>query len=72
MTKQPEDQDTTHLVVVNDEGQYALWRSFTALPAGWTAVHGPGGRRSCLDHVEANWTDMRPKSLVEAAAGGAA
>ncbi|MDX6432946.1 MAG: hypothetical protein QOE54_5312, partial [Streptosporangiaceae bacterium] len=22
--------------------------------------------QACLDHIEANWTDMRPKSLIEA------
>jgi MbtH protein len=31
-------------------------------------VHGPESRQSCLDYVERNWTDMRPKSLVEAMA----
>jgi MbtH protein len=27
---------------------------------------GPRGKRKeCLDYIELNWTDMRPRSLVE-------
>lgn len=56
---------TTRLfVVVNDEGQYSLWPEFAQVPAGWTIVHGATDRRSCIDFVTANWTDMRPRSLV--------
>jgi MbtH protein len=51
-------------VVVNDEGQHAIWPEFSAVPAGWRIVHGPADRASCVDHVNANWTDMRPLSLV--------
>jgi MbtH protein len=29
-------------------------------------VHGEDGRQACLDYIEENWTDMRPKSLIEA------
>ncbi|GHF69350.1 MbtH protein [Streptomyces mashuensis] len=61
-----EDNDAQYRVLVNDEGQHSLWPDFADVPAGWTVVHGPAGRQECLDHVEANWTDMRPKSLAEA------
>ncbi|WP_448330967.1 MbtH family protein [Streptomyces sp. DSM 41534] len=61
-----DDADARYLVLVNDEGQYSLWPVFAEVPAGWTAVHGPDGRQPCLDHINENWTDMRPKSLVEA------
>ncbi|MFG2847003.1 MbtH family protein [Kitasatospora sp. NPDC048296] len=61
-----DDADGTFLVLVNDEGQYSLWPEFVEVPAGWNTVHGPGTRQSCVDHIEANWTDMRPKSLVDA------
>jgi MbtH protein len=63
-----EDADGTYLVLVNDENQHSLWPAFAEVPAGWTTVHGPGTRQACLDHVEANWTDMRPASLVRAMA----
>ncbi|MFE2448967.1 MbtH family protein [Streptomyces sp. NPDC059426] len=61
-----DDADAMYLVLVNDEGQYSLWPVFADVPAGWTGVHGPDGRQACLDHINENWTDMRPKSLVEA------
>jgi MbtH protein len=28
-------------------------------------VHEEDSRAACLDYVEKNWTDMRPRSLVE-------
>ena len=31
-----------------------------------TVVLPETDRRSALDHVNANWTDMRPKSLIAA------
>ncbi|GAA2268481.1 MULTISPECIES: MbtH family protein [Kitasatospora] len=61
-----EDENGTYLVLVNHEGQHSLWPAFTEIPAGWEKVHGEDTRRSCLDYIEANWTDMRPKSLIEA------
>jgi len=66
MTNPFEDDDAEYLVLVNDERQYSLWPGFREIPAGWTAV-GPKGKRSeCLEWVESNWTDMRPKSLADA------
>ena len=56
-------------VLVNGEEQYSLWPSGKEIPAGWRSVHGPDGREACLAYVEANWTDMRPKSLREAMDG---
>ena len=61
-----DDPDGEFHALVNDEGQYSLWPTFVPVPAGWTATHGPAGRQECLDHIEAAWTDMRPRSLVEA------
>lgn len=60
-----EDENRTYLVLVNDEGQHSLWPSFADVPAGWEVVHGADGRAACLAFVEENWTDMRPRSLVE-------
>lgn len=59
-----DDPDGTYLVLVNDEGQYSLWPSFAQVPAGWTVAHGEGTREACLSYVSANWTDMRPNSLI--------
>ncbi|MER7766849.1 MbtH family protein [Kitasatospora sp. NPDC096140] len=59
-----DDPHGRFFVVSNDEGQHSLWPEFGRLPAGWTVVHGAADRSSCLDYVNANWTDMRPLSLV--------
>ncbi|WP_290057433.1 MbtH family protein [Amycolatopsis solani] len=66
MTNPFEDPDGTYLVLVNAENQHSLWPERADVPAGWTVAFGPSGRQACLDHVEANWTDMRPKSLADA------
>lgn len=65
MTNPFEDPDALYLMLVNDEGQHSLWPSFADVPAGWEVVLGPEARQTCLDYVEANWTDMRPKSLIK-------
>ena len=61
-----EDENATYRVLVNDEGQYSLWPSFVEVPAGWRVAHDEDSRAACLSYVEENWTDMRPRSLVEA------
>ncbi len=66
MTNPFEDPDGRYYVLVNDEGQHSLWPTFAELPAGWRIVHGEAGRDECLDYVNEHWTDMRPRSLVEA------
>ncbi len=50
-------------VVVNGEGQYALWPSEADEPPGWTGAGRSGTREECLAFVEETWTDMRPLSL---------
>lgn len=66
MTNPFDDEDASYVVLVNDEGQHSLWPTFVDVPAGWTVVFGEADRAACLRYVEENWTDMRPKSLVEA------
>jgi uncharacterized protein YbdZ (MbtH family) len=64
------DDDTVHyLVVVNDEEQYSIWPARRDVPAGWTAVGEARSREDCLSHIEAVWTDMRPKSVRAAVDG---
>lgn len=60
-----DDEDGTFLALINDEGQYSLWPAFADVPAGWEVVHGEDSRKAILDFIEENWTDMRPKSLIE-------
>lgn len=68
MTNPFEDENGTYLVLVNDEGQHSLWPSFVEVPVGWTVVHPEDTRQACLDYVERNWTDLRPRSLMESTA----
>jgi uncharacterized protein YbdZ (MbtH family) len=60
-----DDENGTFFVLVNDEDQHSLWPVFADIPAGWRVVHGEASRADCLDYVEQNWTDIRPKSLQE-------
>ncbi|MFV8320693.1 MbtH family protein [Mycobacterium sp. 23] len=53
-------------VVVNAEEQHSLWPVLVEVPAGWQTVFGAATRAECLDYVERNWSDMRPRSLREA------
>lgn len=66
MTNPFDNPDGVFLVLVNHENQHSLWPEFAAVPEGWTRVHGPASRAECLEYVEREWTDLRPKSLIEA------
>lgn len=69
----PFDDDTgSFLVLINDEEQHSLWPSFADVPAGWRVVYGEADRAACLEFIEQNWTDIRPKSLRERLAQGGA
>ncbi|MEW2579234.1 MbtH family protein [Streptomyces syringium] len=61
-----EDDNASYFVLVNDENQHSLWPAFAEIPAGWTTAFGEDTRAACLEYVEQNWTDMRPKSLARA------
>lgn len=65
MTNPFDDEEGQFLVLVNHEGQYSLWPSFREVPDGWSIAKGVSSRKECLDFVDATWTDMRPKSLIE-------
>ncbi len=62
----PFDDTTTEFYVLrNDQGQHSLWPSYVEVPGGWSTVYGPDARHHCLDFVNANWTDIRPRRLRE-------
>ncbi|WP_067573934.1 MbtH family protein [Nocardia acidivorans] len=63
-----DDEDGRFFVLVNDEEQHSLWPAFAEVPAGWRVVFGEDSRAACVEYVEKNWTDMRPKSLRDAMA----
>ena len=71
MELNPFDDDNNRFVVlVNDEEQHSLWPSFADVPAGWRVIYGEAARAECLDYIDRNWTDIRPKSLRERLAQG--
>ena len=61
-----DNAETEFEVVVNAQGQYSIWPSYQAVPAGWETVGVRGKRQVCLDHILEAWTDLRPRSLREA------
>jgi uncharacterized protein YbdZ (MbtH family) len=71
MSTNPFDDDGgAFYVLINDEEQHSLWPAFAEIPAGWRVAYGEASRSACLDYVDENWADMRPKSLREAMAAG--
>jgi MbtH protein len=60
-----EDENGIYHVLINEEGQYSLWPSFIDVPDGWTIIHKSDSRAACLEFINRNWTDMRPKSLIK-------
>jgi uncharacterized protein YbdZ (MbtH family) len=60
-----DDENGIFHVLINEEGQHSLWPSFVDIPTGWTIIFKAGGRAECLDFINRNWNDMRPRSLIE-------
>ena len=63
-----DNEDGRFLVLVNDEEQHSFWPTFAEIPDGWKVAFGEDSRAACIEYVDKNWTDMRPKSLREAMA----
>ena len=71
MTNSFEDENAKYFVLINGEGQHSLWPVLVDVPEGWEVLFGEDGRTECLDFIEANWTDMRPNSLIRQMEGDA-
>jgi MbtH protein len=56
--------DGSYRVLVNASGEHCLWPGFAGVPGGWSVVHGPAARGSCLGYVNSHWTDLRPAALA--------
>jgi MbtH protein len=52
--------DLRYQVVINHEEQYSIVRAGEPLRRGWKAIGVTGDKKTCLDHIEEVWTDMRP------------
>ncbi|MGW0771813.1 MbtH family protein [Streptomyces sp. NPDC002676] len=66
MTNPFENAEGKFFVLLNEEEQYSLWPSSIEVPEGWRVALDETDRQVCLDFIEKNWTDMRPKSLRDA------
>jgi uncharacterized protein YbdZ (MbtH family) len=60
-----DDDNGIFVVLVNNERQHSLWPTFADVPAGWRVIFGGANRAACLQYIEHNWTDIRPRSLRE-------
>jgi uncharacterized protein YbdZ (MbtH family) len=61
-----DDENGRFLVLVNAEEERSIWPVFAAVPPGWEVSLGESSRADAVAHVEATWTDLRPKSLRDA------
>ena len=50
------------IAVVNDVGQYAMWRADHALPAGWRQQSAALPEEDCLAFIDSAWRDISPVS----------
>ena len=60
MSMQP---DLDYKILVNHEGQYAIWPETKPTPGGWEETGPTGSKQEVLEWVKTNWTDLRPISL---------
>tara|TARA_B110000503_G_scaffold143352_1_gene244264 strand:+ start:2556 stop:2747 length:192 start_codon:yes stop_codon:yes gene_type:complete len=58
-----EDDDGKYHVLRNEIGEHSIWPSFIDIPNGWKVEMHSETRKNCLDFIETNWIDMRPKNL---------
>jgi MbtH protein len=63
MSEWEDDPFDRYAVVVNHEEQYSIWPVVKPLPEGWSREGVEGSRAECLAHIDAVWTDIRPRSL---------
>ncbi|MFE7559329.1 amino acid adenylation domain-containing protein [Kitasatospora sp. NPDC057500] len=57
-----------HAVLVNEDGQYAIWPGGLTVPGGWRTVFGPAPHEECRRYVDREW---RPAGLGVGAGAGA-
>lgn len=50
-------------VLINDEGQHSLYPAAQDPPDGWKRIGPTGTKAECVAYVDANWLDMRPRTL---------
>lgn len=61
-----DSEKTEFIVVKNEQGQFSIWPSYRAIPAGWQSQNIQGKKSDCLAYIQDHWVDMRPRSLRSA------
>lgn len=61
-------READYRVIVNREGQHAVWPAEAGVPRGWKGLDQKGPLDECQAYIEQVWTDMRPLSVREALA----
>ena len=56
-----DDQDSAFVVLTNEQGQHSLWPAAAEVPPGWSIAYRQNGRHACIEYINNNWTDMRPR-----------
>jgi MbtH protein len=64
MTNPFDNEAANFLVLVNNENQHSLWPAGLDVPGGWNVALSENARPACVEYIERNWTDMRPRSLA--------
>jgi len=57
-----DDQGGAFVVLINDQGQHSLWPAAAEIPAGWSTACEQNRRQACIEYINENWTDMRPRT----------
>ena len=66
MSTNPFDDDNgSFFVLVDDRDQHSLWPTFAEGPRWLEDGVRQASREVCLDYIERNWTDIRPRKLRE-------
>lgn len=55
-----------YIAVMNDEGQYAMWRAEHRLPDGWRRRSAALPEADCRAFIDSAWRDIRPASAMPA------
>jgi len=63
MATDREHDETTYVVVMNEDEQYSIWPAGLSVPSGWCDVGKHGSKADCLKYIAETWKDMRPLSL---------
>ena len=69
---QSDDTPDAFVVVVNEQGQHALWQAELDVPRGWHRQSPVMSKSRCLAAVDAGWQDMTPLSARNTGAAASA